>query len=46
MKKLFAKISSIIPALALMVGVFAVNSACYSYYHQPETPSEMDAYRK
>lgn len=46
MKKFFAKIATAIPALALMVGVFAVNSACYSYFYQPETPAEMDAYRK
>lgn len=46
MKKFIAKLSSILPALALAVGVFAVNSACVTFFHQPETPKAMDAYRK
>ena len=46
MKNFFAKFANAIPALALLVGVFAVNSACASYFHQPETPDAMNAYRK
>ena len=34
-----------LPALALFVGVLASQSACLSYYYQPETPSAMDKYR-
>ena len=44
--KIIAKISTVLPVLALMVGIIAANSACVSYYNQPETPSAMDAYRK
>lgn len=46
MKKLFAKLTSLLPKLALRSGVLAVNSACVSYYHQPETPAAMEEYRK
>ena len=45
-KKIIAGISSILPALALCVGVLAANSACITFFHQPETPSAMDAYRR
>lgn len=46
MKRILSKLASMLPALALVAGVFAVNSACTIYYHQPETPSAMDAFRK
>ena len=46
MKKFFARLASTLPALALAVGIFAANSACVSFFHQPETPSAMDAFRK
>lgn len=45
-KNLFAKAAKILPALALLMGVIAANSACVIYFHQPETPSAMDAYRR
>lgn len=46
MKKLSKKLYSVLPALALMVGVFALNSVCLSAYHQPEISSSLDAYRR
>ncbi len=45
-KKIIKKIASFLPALALIVGVIAANSACISYYYQPETPDAINAYRK
>ena len=46
MKKLIEKLSTLLPALALLIGIGTINSACYLYYYQPEVPEEMDAYRK
>ena len=46
MKKLIKKLSALLPALALLVGIGTLNSACLLYYYQPEVPEEMDAYRK
>ena len=45
-KDILKKIASLLPALALIVGVIAANSACISYYYQPETPDAMNAYRR
>lgn len=46
LKNLVVKLAVLLPALALMAGVASVNSACFTFYHQPETPEEMNAYRK
>ena len=46
MKKLFIKLQTILPAVALFLGVAALNSACVATYHQPEVPSSLDTYRK
>lgn len=46
MKKLIKKLSALLPALALLVGMGTINSACFLYYYQPEVPEEMDTYRK
>lgn len=46
MKRILSKLASMLPALAMVAGILAVNSACSIYYHQPETPSAMDAFRK
>ncbi len=40
------KLAVVLPAFALAIGVMSVNSACYTYFHQPETPDEMNAYRR
>jgi len=40
------KAMSVLPAIALFIGVASLNSACLTLYHQPETPSELDEYRK
>lgn len=45
-KKLISKISTLLPALALMVGVISANSACTSFFYQPETPDTMSKYRR
>lgn len=45
-KNLAAKLSAFVPAIALLIGVMSANSACLIYYHQPEVPSGMDAYRR
>ena len=44
-KTIVNKLSKYLPALALVVGVLASQSACLSYYYQPETPPQMDKYR-
>ena len=46
MKKLIKKLSALLPALALLVGIGTLNSVCLLYYYQPEVPEEMDAYRR
>lgn len=48
-KKLFnlmAKFSALIPALALFISIATTESACITFYHQSEVPSELDEYRK
>ena len=46
MKKHIKKLSALLPALALLVGIGTLNSACFLYYYQPAVPEEMDAYRR
>lgn len=46
MKKFIGKISAIIPAFALILGVMALNSACLATYHQPEISSDLDEFRR
>ena len=46
MKKFIAKLYAFIPAIALLFGVFAAKSACVTFFHQPETPDAMNAYRR
>ena len=46
MKKIIGKLATLLSALALLIGIGTLNSACYLYYYQPEVPKEMDAYRK
>ena len=46
MKKLVNKFSTLIPALAFVFGVLALNSACLASYHQPEISPSLDEYRK
>lgn len=45
MKKLFLKISYAIPAIAMFMGVLALNSVCMATYHQQETPDSLNKYR-
>jgi cyclic lactone autoinducer peptide len=46
LKKLAFKLSGILPALAFLVGVVSLNSACLLTYHQPEVSSDLDEYRR
>ena len=46
MKKLIKKLSALLPALALLVGIGTLNSACFLYYYQPAVPDDMEAYRR
>lgn len=41
-----SKIAAILPALAFVVGVTSLNSACLLVYHQPEISPSLDEYRK
>lgn len=46
MKDIVAKLSALVPALALIIGVISANSACVTFFYQPETPAELNKYRK
>lgn len=46
MKKIFAKLHAILPAVALVMGILSAQSACLAFFHQPETPDAMNAYRR
>lgn len=46
MKKFMIKVSSMLPAFALALGVMVLNSACVSTYHQPKISDSLDEYRK
>ena len=45
-KKIVESMSAIVPALALIMGIVAANSACFTFFHQPETPDAMNEYRR
>ena len=45
-QSIIKKCATILPALALGVGILAVNKACFTFFHQTEVPEEMNAYRK
>ena len=45
-KKIVARMSAVVPALALIMGIIAANSACITFFHQPETPDAMNEYRR
>jgi len=44
MKKILVKISSILPALALVAAVASAQSACWFFYHQPDIPDALKKY--
>ena len=46
MKRLIAKLSAFIPALAMVAGIASLNSACIMIFHQPEVSTSLDKYRK
>lgn len=43
--KFLLKHSGALTALALLIGISSVNSACYMMYHQPKMPKALDDYR-
>lgn len=45
-KEFMFKYAGVLSALALVVGISSLNSACYISYHQPKVPKAMDMYRK
>ncbi len=45
MKKFISKIAYILPALAMIVGISTMQSACVWHYYQPEVPKSMNKYR-
>lgn len=40
------KLSSSIAALALIIGVSTVDTACYFWFNQPEMPKSIEKFRK
>ncbi len=44
--KFIQKIAMAFPALAFIASIASLNSACYTVYHQLETPDALNAYRK
>ncbi|MPN51360.1 hypothetical protein SDC9_199003 [bioreactor metagenome] len=46
MKNLFAKYSSVIAALALVVTTLTINRACLLVMHQPKMPEGAEKLRK
>ena len=44
--KLIRLASSLLPALALLIGISTAGEACLSFYHQPEVPEELNQYRR
>ncbi len=33
-------------ALALIIGITSVNTACFGWYHQPKVPKGMERFKK
>lgn len=46
LKNLAFKLSSLMCALVLTVGVTSANSACFAWFHQPKVPEGMQKYVK
>lgn len=49
MKKIWnfmIKHSGALAALALIISISSVDSACFIAYHQPKMPKSLDAYRR
>lgn len=45
-KNLMFKMSSVLCALVLTVGVSSANAACFAWFHQPKVPEGMQKYVK
>ena len=45
-KSFFLKYGTALSALALFMGVSSVNSACFTFYHQPKVPEAMNRFKK
>jgi cyclic lactone autoinducer peptide len=44
MSKLFSKLTSVVPALALVMAVASANAACFCFLHQPDIPASLRKY--
>ncbi len=44
-KKIAIKLSTMVPALALLIGFVTAKRPCIVYYHQPKVPTAFDKYR-
>ena len=45
-KMFLIKHAGTLAAIALMISVSSLDSACYVMYHQPRVPAALDEYRK
>ena len=44
MRKLLSKLSSVLPAIALVAAVASAQSVCWFIYHQPDVPKALKKY--
>ncbi len=44
--KFLLKYGTVLSALALIIGVSTVDSACVIFYHQPKVPAAMNRFKK
>lgn len=45
-KGFLLKYGTALSALALIIGAASVNSACFTFYHQPKVPAAMDRFKR
>ena len=45
-KQFMLKHAGAFAALAMVIGISTMNSACFIMYHQPKVPAAMDSYKK
>lgn len=45
-KAFLIKHSGMLAAIALIISISSMDSACFMSYHQPKVPKALDAYRR
>jgi len=40
-KRIFLKWGELVASLALVVGIYSANSACWCLFHQPKVPTKL-----